>query len=179
MRDGNEPPAGPWVDDRLVRRLSQIAQEGLFAIADIPEGAILIRYRGRMVSSAELTALIAAAEADPSTEYVDTITVSEDRHLVMPPNTQVHYANHSCDPNLWHVGPYAVAARRDIRPGEELTIDYATHSGAAGFEMDCTCGSELCRGRVTSDDWRLPELQERYRGHWVPALEDRIAARAR
>jgi hypothetical protein len=86
MRDGNEPPAGPWVDDRLVRRLSQIAQEGLFAIADIPEGAILIRYSGRMVSSAELTALIAAAEADPSTAYVDTITVSEDRHLVMPPN---------------------------------------------------------------------------------------------
>ena len=29
-------------------------------------------------------------------------------------------------------------------------------------------------GEVTSADWRQVELQERYRGHWMPALQERI-----
>jgi hypothetical protein len=27
-------------------------------------------------------------------------------HLVLPPDTLIHYGNHSCDPTMWHVGPY-------------------------------------------------------------------------
>ena len=33
--------------------------------------------------------------------------------------------NHACDPNTWLDG-LDLVARRDIRPGEELTVDYAT-----------------------------------------------------
>ena len=82
----------------------------------------------------------------------------------------MHYGNHCCDPNLWHVGPYEIAARRDITAGEEATIDYGTESGAPGWTMPCRCGSVLCRGEVSGDDWRRPELRERYGDHWVPAL---------
>jgi hypothetical protein len=74
------------------------------------------------------------------------------------------------------VGPYEIAARRPIRAGDELTVDYATHSGAAGFRMPCRCGSAGCRGEVTSDDWRRPDLQARYRSHWTPMLAARIDA---
>jgi hypothetical protein len=28
----------------------------------------------------------------------------------------------------WHIGPSTLATRRDIAPGEELTIDYATQT---------------------------------------------------
>ena len=80
--------------------------------------------------------------------YVDTITVDPGRHLVMPEGSLAHFANHSCDPTLWH----------------------ATNSGDAGFTMDCTCGAMLCRGTITAQDWRRAELQERYDGHWIPAL---------
>lgn len=133
-----------------------------------------MRLGGRLVSSADLRALIDAAAADPGHGYVDTITVDDDRHLVMPPRSVAHFANHSCDPTLWHVGPYELATRRDVRAGEELTVDYGTNSGAAGFVMDCRCGSPGCRTRVTSDDWRRPELQARYDGHWTPGLQSRI-----
>jgi hypothetical protein len=34
----------------------------------------------------------------------------------------------------------------------------------------------LCRGRVTGEDWRNPELWERYAGHFSPYLERRIKA---
>jgi hypothetical protein len=63
-----------------------------------------------------------------------------------------------------------------VTAGEEATIDYGTVSGAEGFRMACRCGAAACRGEVTSADWRRVEFQERYRGHWVPALQKRIDA---
>jgi SET domain-containing protein len=172
---GEEPPAQVWVDPRLTVRRSVIDGDGLFATDDIVAGTIVLRLGGRIVSTAELDEFIAATYADASAAYVDTITVDDDRHLVFPPGTAAHFVNHCCEPNLWHVGPYAVSARRDIRSGEEVTVDYGSNSGAPGFVMVCCCGSHVCRGEVSSNDWRIPELQARYRGHWVPALEDRIS----
>jgi SET domain-containing protein len=153
---------------------SPIEGRGLHATEDIAAGTVVIRLAGRLVSSRELAGILVRAEADPDAAYVDTITVDENRHLVFPTGSVVHFGNHSCDPNTWHVGPYEIATRRDIRRGQELTIDYATSSGAGAFSMECRCGAHLCRGEVSSEDWRRPELQDRYRGHWVPALEERI-----
>lgn len=168
------PAPDVWLDERLVRAESSIEGKGLFFTADIPAATEVIRLGGRLVSTDELQALIAKAEADPESPFVDTITVYADSHLVLPPQTAVHFGNHSCDPTLWHVGPFAVATRRDVEAGEEATIDYGTQSGAPGFAMECRCGTQLCRGLVTSSDWRRVDLQERYEGHWVPALQTRV-----
>jgi hypothetical protein len=118
-----------------------------------------------------LRALIAAADADPGAPYVDTVTIAEDQHLVLPVGTPVHYGNHSCDPTMWHVDRLAIATRHHVAAGEELTIDYATQSGLTGWSMTCACGTASCRGVVTAEDWRRPELQERYAGHWLTATE--------
>jgi hypothetical protein len=107
---------------------------------------------------------------------VDTIMVAADQHLVLPSGTPNGRGNHGCDPNVWWVGPYELAARRDISVGEELTNDYATSTADPSFTMPCSCGSTLCRQIVTGDDWRRPELQERYGPHWVPPLLALIAA---
>ncbi len=168
------PPVDVWAHPALVVRPSRIAGDGLFATTDLPEGELVLRLGGRLVSTAELDALIAEADQSADRPYVDSITVSEDVHLVMPNGTLAHFANHSCDPSVWHDGAYDVLTRRDIAAGEELTIDYGTNSGAPGFEMACACGARRCRGRVSSDDWTIPELRRRYRGHWVPALARRI-----
>src|SRR5438045_2910448 len=58
---------------------------------------------------------------------------------------------------------------------EELTLDYALFSVAPEWRMECHCGSSLCRGVVTGNDWRLLELQERYAGHFSPFINARIA----
>lgn len=170
-----EPPDEFWVHPALGVASSPIAGQGLFVSEDVVAGALLIGLTGRLVDSAELGDLIATALADPAAAYVDTLTVVEGVHLVLPSGSVAHFGNHSCDPTMWHVGPYELAARCDIRAGEELTVDYGTNSGASGFAMACTCGSPLCRGTVTSEDWRRPDLQARYDGHWVPALAGRIA----
>jgi hypothetical protein len=162
------------MDERLVVRDSPIDGRGLFFAHGLPARSVVLRLGGRLVSSTELDALMRQAEADPTAPYVDTITVYDDTHLVLPPNTPIHFGNHSCDPTLWPVGPYELATRRDVIASEEATLDYGTASGADGFKMACRCGAAACRGEVTSADWRRVELHERYPGHWVPALQERI-----
>jgi hypothetical protein len=65
-------------------------------------------------------------------------------------------------------------ARRPIVAGEEVTSDYATSTGVADFAMACSCGFSLCRGVITGEGWRRPELQARYGDHWILALLSRI-----
>ena len=174
MADG--PPETLWVHPYVDVRDSNIDGQGLFATEEIAAGVILLRLSGHLVTTDELTQLLEQANAGPSRDYVDTLTVYEDAHLVLPPGSVIHFGNHSCDPNMWHVGPYAVATRRAVQADEELTVDYGTQSGGAGFSMTCRCDAGLCRGIASSNDWRLPALQDRYRNHWVPALEARITA---
>lgn len=168
------PPKDCWLHPDVEVRPSPIEGHGLFARATIPAGTVVSRLGGRLVSGAELRRMF----AEPDQPYVDTVMVAEDSHLVLPPRRDNGYGNHGCDPNLWWVGPFELAARRDLAPGDELTNDYATSTGDPGFTLTCDCGSQLCRGIVTGDDWRLPDLQERYGTHWVPVLLDRISGGA-
>jgi hypothetical protein len=50
---------------------------------------------------------------------------------------------------------------RDILFGEKLCHDYAMKL-SDGYARGCHCGSRLCRGKVSGEDWKLPELQQRY-----------------
>jgi uncharacterized protein len=170
------PEPDCWLHPDVAVRPSPIAGEGLFARTPIRAGTAVSRLGGRLVSWPELDELFARAARQPDPPYLDTITVTGELHLVLPPGRPNGKGNHGCDPNLWWTGAYTLAARRDLAVDEELTNDYATSTGAAGFTMACRCGSARCRGTVTGDDWQLPELQRRYGDHWVPALLARIRA---
>ena len=68
-----------------------------------------------------------------------------------------------------------VVARRAIAAGEEITGDYAVWEAGDNYVLEpCNCGTNLCRGRITGGDWRRPELQKRYAGHFLPYIERRI-----
>jgi ribosomal protein S18 acetylase RimI-like enzyme len=153
-----------WGHPHLEVKDSGIAGHGLFASAPIKQGEIVSKLAGRKVTTAELNELL-------KNPPVDTITLDEDEHLVLPtdPRPTIAYGNHSCDPNLWWTDAVTLEARRDIATSEEITSDYGTSTGT-DFEMACNCGSVLCRGVVTGEDWRREELQARYGDHWIPAL---------
>lgn len=55
--------------------------------------------------------------------------------------------NHSCDPNTAFDG-LNVYTLRDIRQGEELTLDYAQFLDENMEPFQCRCGSPSCRGLV-------------------------------
>lgn len=93
--------------------------------------------------------------------------LDDDLYVAVPKST-FYYVNHSCDPNMWgdHI------ARRDIETGEEITTDFALFSAFPNYLLEpCSCGSKHCRGRVTGDDWKMPELQGLYRGQFTPYIE--------
>jgi hypothetical protein len=163
-------------------RPSPIEGVGLFARADLCVGTPISRLAGQVVTTSGLRDLFARASS-----YVDTLQVGPDQHLVLAPGSPNGKGNHSCDPNLWWSGPTTdgrsassraptdgrsassratLVARRDIAAGEELTNDYATSTTSPDFVMECACGTALCRGVVTGDDWRLTELRDRYGSHW-------------
>ncbi|WP_107161858.1 SET domain-containing protein-lysine N-methyltransferase [Micromonospora sp. RP3T] len=146
----------------------------MFARTPLPAGTPASRLGGRLVTDEELRDLLAR----PDRPYVDTITVADDLHLVLPPGRPNGKGNHGCDPNLWWDAPFTWVTRRDVAAGEELTNDYATSTGTADFAMACGCGSARCRRIVTGDGWRLTDLQDRYGNHWVSALLTRIKGRS-
>lgn len=71
-----------------------------------------------------------------------------------------NYTNHSCDPNTWLISDYCMLARRDIKTGDEITMDYGTIAPIK--EFDCMCGTKYCRGRVKKNDFLNEELIARY-----------------
>lgn len=75
--------------------------------------------------------------------------------------------NHSCEPNAWYRDNEHLVARRKIVAGEEITYDYAMTEAAPFFSITCECGKSLCRGTVSGQDYKLPELQERYGTHFM------------
>ncbi|SNT60300.1 SET domain-containing protein [Asanoa hainanensis] len=163
------PEPDCWLHPAVEVRADSLAGQGLFAREPLPAGTVVSRIGGRLVSGEELRWLLDAAH-----DYVDTITVADDVHLVLPAGQLNGKGNHSCDPNLWWGAPYTLVARRRIAAGTELTNDYATSTGDPAFTMPCRCGAAACRGVVTGRDWTRPDLQARYGPHWVPALLDRV-----
>ncbi len=165
----------PWVEPTLRVGPSRLEGQGLFAQHPIAAGAVVIIWGGVVYRGADL----AAGKANP-----DSIAVlDDDLYLADPADAapQPDYPlNHACDPNLWLQDAVTLVARRAIAPGEELTADYALWLDDPTWVLQpCRCGSALCRGRITALDWRLPALQQRYRGHFTPWLNRKIANLAR
>jgi SET domain-containing protein len=76
------------------------------------------------------------------------------------------YLNHSCDPNAWlrySADRIELIARRPIRPGDEITLDYLINN-SGGNSWPCHCGAARCRGETGSGFFMLPpEVQHEYR----------------
>eukprot|EP01080_Neovahlkampfia_damariscottae_P005128 gene5128-8726_t len=84
------------------------------------------------------------------------------------------YCNHSCDPNNWYEGEGLFTAIRDIQAGEEITYDYATSETYDTTIEKCLCGAKNCRTYVTCNDWKIPEIREKYKGHFAPFIQKMI-----
>jgi hypothetical protein len=98
--------------------------------------------------------------------------------VVVHPEAPVHEAgrlNHGCDPNLGWAGDDLVTLR-DVAAGEELLVDYAMSVSDPSYYLRCHCPSYRCRQMVEGSDWRIPQLQQRYAGHWAPAVQALIDA---
>jgi len=84
------------------------------------------------------------------------------------------YFNHSCDANVGIAGNIVTVAMQDIETGEELAIDYAMFEDNPNHSMQCNCGSRICRGVLTGNDWKDPTIQRKYKGDFSWHIQHHI-----
>ena len=142
---------------------------GSVVIEPIRAGETIAAFGGRCITRDELS-LLSTSQQRRSIQIDDTLFLAGS-----PEPEPADFVNHSCEPNCGMSGSVLIVALRDILIGEHLTYDYAMSDGSDYDEFECSCGSALCRGKVTGHDWMLPELQLRYRGYFSPYLSRRIA----
>lgn len=140
---------------------------GVYAHTFVEKGELLMVWGGVIMTLEALRRL-------PLQQQQHSVQVEEGLYLASVVTGDADYINHSCEPNAGLAGQISVVALRDIEPGEEICFDYAMSDGSPYDEFECQCGSPRCRGRVTGNDWMLPELQTRYAGHFSPYLQRRI-----
>lgn len=142
----------------------------VFAVSTIEAGELVGVWSGRIVGASALEGL-------PDDIRSHTVQVEEGLYLAsLSSNEPPDFVNHSCEPNVGLRGQIALVAMRLILPGEQVTMDYAMCDGSPYDEFECSCGSALCRGEVSGDDWRNPDLWTRYAGYFSPYLQRRIDA---
>jgi hypothetical protein len=100
----------------------------------------------------------------------------EDCSDIPPEYVAENFVNHTCDGNAWYEGKDRLVALRDIKKDAEIAYDYALTEAHPIFRLNCLCGAAACRGVITGDDWKKPELQEKYGEHFMPHINDLIKA---
>jgi SET domain-containing protein len=150
---------------------SAIEGRGLIAVAPMAAGELVAIKGGHIVTTAALASL-------PERLRNSEIQIADGFHLAALDETEYEavmlFLNHSCEPNVGFAGNIVLVAMRDIRPGEELTTDYALFDDH-GEIMQCQCGTSSCRGTVSGRDWQRPELQRRYANYFSTYLQCRFA----
>jgi hypothetical protein len=153
-----------------VRNRDVTGGKAVYARDVIEPGELIAVWSGRVVAAQTLDEL-------PEEIRRHTVQIEEELYLAsFSPDEPPDFINHSCEPNAGLDGQLAIVALDRIQPDDEVTIDYAMCDGSPYDEFECACGTSSCRGRVTGEDWRRPDLWERYDGHFSPYLERRIKA---
>ena len=122
---------------------SAIEGTGVFAAAKIPGRAKIGEVTGELIS------VRTARKRARALCRMCLIDLSDTLALDCTKGNALRHLNHSCRSNAFlriirtRVEVYA---RRDIKSGEELTVDYgeSPHSGG----MKCRCGHKDCRDRI-------------------------------
>lgn len=151
-------------------RKSLIDNKGRFASQLIKKGEVVAIRSGHIINRKELernAKIINHSEHQITDDlYLAPLTQNEF-------NTVMLFINHSCSPNIGIKGDIAFIAMRDINPGEELLLEYAT-AFSDDTSFSCGCGSKNCRKIITGKDWMRKDLQARYGDYFSRYLLQKI-----
>lgn len=151
-------------------RESLIEGRGLFAKRPIRKGEIVAIKGGHILDEKSFRRVEREIEESyiqiEENFYIGAIKKSEVKRNKL-------FINHSCEPNLGIRGQITFVALRSIKPGEELTDDWAMEN-IGSWKMICHCGTKRCRRVITGQDWKIPNLQRRYRSYFSSYIQEKI-----
>ena len=152
-----------------VRRANDQKDFGLFSLVRLPAGTIIARDGGKLLTSVQ----------DVPTEYKGYQVVFDEGLYLTPHDLDQKdlccFLNHSCAANVSRIGSLIFVAKREIQPGEELTIDYGPlTAGIAHWKLDCACGAPNCRKVITGFDWQKSELAKFFWTEWPSFIQKKL-----
>jgi uncharacterized protein len=122
---------------------SRLHGYGLFAKVDLPARKKLGEMSGHYVKLPE------ARKRVESLPVIQLVELGPRLALDCRDGNDFKYLNHSCKPNAYlriYGKSVEVYALREIKKGEELTVDYGVTPHKRG--MQCHCGAEKCGGTI-------------------------------
>jgi SET domain-containing protein len=166
--DYSLPFPNSWLSPKLeIREEETIEGRGMFARQPLKKGEIVTIWGGDVVPTAEFKKL-------PEYQKRQSAQVEDGFYLVSSKPGPGDFINHCCDANAGLNGQIVIVAMRDIAVGEEVCIDYSMCDSTPDEDFECACGAANCRHTVTSEDWKLPDLRQRYAGYFSPYLQRKI-----
>ncbi len=161
-----------YVSNKIELRESNLAGKGLFAKQKISKDELLVDFSkgpGKIINDAKANILYR--------KHIDyMLQIDFDKYFAATNKKELEeadYLNHSCGPNAGIKGSLRFVAMRDIRKNEEITFDYAM-SESSDYRFDCKCGKKTCRKIITGDDWKLKNIQNKYKGYFSVYLKKEI-----
>jgi SET domain-containing protein len=131
----------------IIVKAAGVKGQGVFARRDFSPGEFIFRRRhGRVVGNDEIALL-----SEEDQRHLCELDWERSAVLLAPGC----YLNHACDPNAMRSGT-RVFAWKEIRQGEEITIDYRLNA-FTDERWVCACGSANCQGFVISSFFSLSE----------------------
>ncbi|MGA3187067.1 MAG: SET domain-containing protein-lysine N-methyltransferase [Bryobacteraceae bacterium] len=136
-------------EPRFVRGANGIAGFGIYATCELKRGEIVFRGEERATRLATRTHIMKSWPPDQVEIFRQYAVLAGNEVFMLWDEDPREWApqNHSCDPNTGYSG-LNLLALRDIRRGEELTIDYGGFGRPDAVAFTCSCGAGNCRGRV-------------------------------
>jgi hypothetical protein len=168
-----------WISPKLVPGPSKIHGIGVIAAEPVEAGEKLMEFGGERISGVDIEGDLYRTRSIWQVGDGVYLALREDD----PAPSLDENLNHSCDANSWLDGDVVLRAKRDIAAGEEITLDQGTWNhddDEYAWDQDyCSCGAPNCRETLTQNDWKLAEVQQRYRGHFHPLVQKLIDALAK
>jgi SET domain-containing protein len=144
------------MDEKIIIKKSKHGK-GVFAARDIKKGEKIQEFTGNIIDYDDFP-----KDYDPENDHY----VQVDKRKYMGPSGNADdIFNHSCDPNagLRINKEVFLVAIKDIKKGDEITWDYSTTRDEDEWEMNCSCGSIICRKKVRDFKYLPREIQLRYK----------------
>ena len=150
------PAASASPDSRRIQtRRSGVHGKGVFALADLAEGEVILEYVGEVISWKEALRRHPHDPLQPNHTFYFHI---DDKHVIdgNAGGNSSRWINHACKPNCEadeEGGRVFIKALKSIKAGEELFYDYgliidARYTKKLLAEYPCWCGAKKCRGTL-------------------------------
>jgi uncharacterized protein len=148
--------AAPRAGGRRIQvRKSGVHGKGVFSLAPLDKGELVIEYVGEVITWKEALRRHPHDPKDPDHTFYFHV---DDKHVIDAKHggNAARWINHACTPNCEADeidGRIFIKALRRIKPGTELFYDYGLiiderYSPKLKKQFECRCGTKGCRGTM-------------------------------